>query len=129
MYVISTDALELARPSGRVLLAGTEANLDELRGTLALLPERTRGQVFVEVDSAADVLPLAAPSRMVVTWLTRETRTGEPGTGLPCERGQALRRAVRAWTEEMSTGDADHDDADAIRVWFAGDTYREVTSV
>ncbi|WP_378146822.1 SIP domain-containing protein [Cnuibacter sp. UC19_7] len=128
MYVISSDALQLATLGGRVLLAGTEATLDELRGTLALLPEKARGQVFVEVPSASDILPLAAPSRMVVTWLTRDTRSGEPGTCLPCERGQALRRAVRAWVGEMST-DSEHDDDDAIRVWFAGDTYREVSAV
>jgi NADPH-dependent ferric siderophore reductase len=128
MYTISSDALELAAAGGRVLLAGTESTLDELRGTLALLPAKTRGQVFVEVPSASHILPLAAPGRMVVTWLTRDTRSGEPGTCLPCERGQALRRAVQAWVGEMST-DSEHDDEAAIRVWFAGDTYREVSAV
>ena len=48
------------------------------------------------------------PARMVVTWLDRAVRTGEPGTGRGCAPGQALARAVTAWADEMLCADDDH---------------------
>jgi NADPH-dependent ferric siderophore reductase len=68
---------------------------------LSVLPICARGQVFVEVDSADDVEPLASPGRVTVTWLARDRRSGVPGTGAACAPGQALDRAVRAWLGEM----------------------------
>ena len=38
---------------------------------------------------------------MVVTWLDRSLRSGDPGTGRGCASGQALTRAVTAWADEM----------------------------
>ena len=51
---------------------------------------------------------LHVPSRMVVTWLDRAARTGEPGSGRSCAPGQALARAVTAWADEMLCADDDH---------------------
>ena len=45
---------------------------------------------------------------MVVTWLDRSARTGEPGSGRSCAPGQALARAVTAWADEMLCEDDDH---------------------
>ena len=72
----------------RLLLAGDERALPELRLMLATLPTAARGQVFVEVQSAEDIQTLDAPSRFTVTWLLRD-------------RGQELRRSVDAWLSEM----------------------------
>ncbi|MFP7760853.1 siderophore-interacting protein [Marisediminicola sp. LYQ134] len=77
----------------RVLLAGDETAAPAICRILETLPRDTRGQVFIEVASEKDVLPVAAPGRMTVTWLARDTR----GT----EHGVALNRAVRTWVSEM----------------------------
>ena len=85
----------------RVLFAGDASAVEGLRGALAALPICARGQVFVEVDDASQVVPLAAPGRVTVTWLARDVRSGLPGTGASCAPGEALDRAVRAWLAEM----------------------------
>ncbi len=83
------------------LVVGDETSLTQLEAELALLPLCARGRVFVEVEDAEDVVPLATPMRMTVTWLARSRRSGRPGTGERCARGEAATRAVRAWTAEM----------------------------
>lgn len=86
-----TTALAAGWPphtADRILLAGDETALDAIRELLSDLPPKTRGQVFVEVETAADIVPLSAPGRVTVTWLVRE-------------RGQSLRRSVDAWLSEM----------------------------
>lgn len=85
----------------RVLFAADATSIPVLREMLSVLPICARGQVFVEVESAADVVPLASPGRVTVTWLARDRRSGVPGTGTACAPGQALERAVRAWLGEM----------------------------
>jgi len=72
----------------RILLAGDEFDLELIRTALATLPARARGQVFIEVQSEADVTALEAPGRFSVCWLVRD-------------RGQQLRRSVDAWLSEM----------------------------
>lgn len=120
MYVIASHATDVSRATGRVLIAGTEEHLDEMRAIVATLGERAHGQVFVEVPTAAQIDPIATPERVTVTWLPRDVRSGEMGTGLACVSGQALNRAVRAWVGEMSTGDAEID-GDEVCVWIGGD--------
>ncbi|MDO9395335.1 MAG: SIP domain-containing protein, partial [Herbiconiux sp.] len=118
----------VAQASGRVLIAGTESNLDEVRALVASLPESARGQVFVEVATAAQIDPMATPERVTVTWLTRDTRSGDMGSGLACAPGQALGRALHAWVGEMSTGDAEID-GDEVCVWLARDLPTEYVAV
>jgi len=72
----------------RVLLAGDETSIDAISMILATLPARSRGQVFIEVDSADDIQQLSAPGRFGVCWLLRE-------------RGQSVARSVDAWLSEM----------------------------
>jgi NADPH-dependent ferric siderophore reductase len=117
MYSIASDATLVSRASGRVLLAGTEADLDALRALVTTLGHRARGQVFVEVPTAAEIEPIATPERVTVTWLPRDVRSGAMGTGLACAPGQALGRAVTAWIGEMSTGELELD-GDEICVWL-----------
>jgi NADPH-dependent ferric siderophore reductase len=72
----------------RVLLAGDENSIDTIAMILASLSTRARGQVFIEVDTAADIRLLSAPGRFSVCWLLRE-------------RGQSVTRSVDAWLSEM----------------------------
>ncbi|MFF2052502.1 SIP domain-containing protein [Leifsonia sp. NPDC058194] len=99
----SSHTAETAHHDDRVqfLVVGDESSLSEVEAELALLPLCARGRVFVEVEDAEHVSAIAAPIRMTVTWLTRATRSGRPGTGERCARGEAAARAVRAWATEM----------------------------
>lgn len=105
--------------TGRILLAADETALDSLGSVIASLPGTARGQVFVEVASADQIVAIEAPELMTVTWLARESRSGNPGTSRRCAHGQALERAVLAWVSEMSTGDAGHDDGE-VTAWVDG---------
>ena len=99
----STHTAETAHHDDRVqfVVVGDETSLTEVEAELALLPLCARGRVFVEVEDADHIVPIAAPIRMTVTWLTRANRSGRPGTGERCARGEAATRAVRAWATEM----------------------------
>lgn len=94
------------QPADRILLAGDEAALDTMALILATMPEQTRGQVFAEVGTPAEVGELAAPGRVTVTWLVRE-------------RGQSLRAALDAWMSEMIL-DTD-EGCSSVYAWIAAD--------
>ncbi|AZZ48352.1 phage tail protein [Rathayibacter rathayi] len=105
------------------LIAGDESVVPWIQSILDVLPATARGQVFVEVDDARGLPPLAAPGRVCVTWLGRSERSGAPGTGERCRRGVALDRAVRAWVGEMSVIDGDYpwaDDRHDFCAWIGG---------
>ncbi|WP_309712114.1 SIP domain-containing protein [Pseudolysinimonas sp.] len=89
-----------------VLLGAVETDLAVVETVLATLPTRARGQVFVEVDSAAAIRDLGAPGRVCVTWLRRDL-------------GQSLTDAVEAWLGEMLPVDLERE----YRVygWVSGD--------
>lgn len=92
------------------LITADESSLTELEVLLATLPICSTGRVFIEVPDAGFATPLAAPSRMIITWLDRASRSGAPGTGRTCAPGEALARAVTAWADEMlCDADATHD--------------------
>lgn len=95
------------------LITADESSLVELEAMLATLPICSTGRIFIEVPDASWIsgeerVVLSAPSRMVLTWLDRSTRSGEPGTGRNCAPGQAIARAVGAWADEMLCADDDH---------------------
>lgn len=83
------------------LITADETSLVELETLMATLPLCSTGRVFVEVPDATWIGIVTAPPRMIVTWLDRSRRTGDPGTGRACAPGQALDRAVTAWAGEM----------------------------
>ncbi|MGB4777284.1 SIP domain-containing protein [Microbacterium sp.] len=83
------------------LITADENSLAELGALLATLPICSTGRVFIEVPDAGWISPIDVPARMIVTWLDRSRRTGDPGTGRACAPGQALTRAVNAWADEM----------------------------
>src|SRR3954447_4287471 len=76
------------------LITADELSLAELEALLATLPICSTGRVFIEIPDASWQGEIAAPARMVVTWLDRSLRSGDPGTGRGCSSGQALTRAV-----------------------------------
>jgi NADPH-dependent ferric siderophore reductase len=94
------------------LITADESSLVDLDALLATLPICSTGRVFIEVPDAswfdADRNDLQVPARMVVTWLDRSVRSGEPGSGRGCASGQAVARAVAAWADEMLCEDVDH---------------------
>ena len=109
----SSSAAE-SRRLAPFLLAADESALAELEAMIATLPLCASGRVFVEVDSADDIGLIEVPTRMTVTWLPRSTRSGAPGTGRTCGRGEALARAVTAWADEMLCSDDDETRIDLL---------------
>ncbi len=97
------------------LITADEQSLAELEALVATLPICSTGRVFIEVPDAAWIGEVTVPARMIVTWLDRSSRTGDPGTGRSCAPGQALARAVTAWADEMLCDD-DH----ATRIHLLG---------
>jgi NADPH-dependent ferric siderophore reductase len=89
-----------------VLLGAVETDIPVVETVLATLPARARGQVFVEVDSAAAVRELLAPGRVCVTWLRRDL-------------GQSLAGAVAAWLGEMLPVDLEREHR--VYGWVSGD--------
>ncbi|MEI3846532.1 MULTISPECIES: SIP domain-containing protein [unclassified Microbacterium] len=89
------------------LITADETSLTELEALLATLPICSTGRVFIEIPDASWLAEIAAPSRMVVTWLDRSQRSGAPGTGRGCGSGEALTRAVTAWSDEMLCAEDD----------------------
>jgi NADPH-dependent ferric siderophore reductase len=71
-----------------VLLAGDETAAPAIARILEDAPRDLRGQAFIEVPTASDLLAIDAPSGVEVTWLPRAT--GEP-------HGSALIPAVLAF--------------------------------
>ncbi|MET0861726.1 MAG: SIP domain-containing protein [Microbacterium sp.] len=94
------------------LITADESSLPDLQALLATLPICSTGRVFVEVPDASWFAPeqalVTVPARMVLTWLDRSARSGEPGSGRSCAPGQALSRAVSAWADEMLCEQEDH---------------------
>jgi NADPH-dependent ferric siderophore reductase len=74
-----------------VLLAGDETAVPAISSILETLPPHIGGHAFLEVPDAADVLPLATPGGVRITWLNRD------GGGAP--RGLRLEQAVRGAVE------------------------------
>ncbi|RZS40743.1 NADPH-dependent ferric siderophore reductase [Herbihabitans rhizosphaerae] len=72
------------------LLAGDETALPAIGVTLRGLPAGARARVFVEVDNAADELPLPTDADAEITWLHRD--------GVPPQDSELLVNAITAAT-------------------------------
>ncbi|RKR73764.1 SIP domain-containing protein [Frondihabitans australicus] len=103
----------------RILFAGDSSSIDDIQTMLEVLPICARGQVFIEVADASEIVPVTAPGRVSVTWLDRSRRSGRPGTGERCTSGVALDRAVRAWVEEFFVDRESLVDGDYV-FWIGG---------
>ena len=97
----------------RILLAGDVTSLATLRLILATLPRRSRGQIFIEVDSEESIEILDAPTRFSICWLRRD-------------RGQQLQRSIDAWLSEMLpvSGTEEH----SVYAWIASEGAARVLS-
>lgn len=86
-----------------LLIVGDETAVPAASAILERLPPHATGQVFLEVPGHEDVLDLAAPTGMTVTWLPREPGTA-PGERLTRDVPDALNVGVRrpAAAEENS---------------------------
>lgn len=69
------------------LLAGDEAALPAIAAVIESLPAGARGLAFLEVDSDADIQPIAAPAGLKLAWLKRD--------GAPAGGSDLLVNAVR----------------------------------
>lgn len=96
-----------------VLLAGRAEDLPVIETTLATLPAKARGQVFVEVGGAEEIRELAAPGRVCVTWLVRDA-------------GRRLDVALDAWLAEMLPVELDREHR--VYAWIAGEGAARVLS-
>ncbi|MGY4541422.1 NADPH-dependent ferric siderophore reductase [Arthrobacter sp. UYNi723] len=68
------------------LFAGDEAALPAIAAAIESLPAEATGLAYIEVDSDADIQPLASPAGVQVTWLRRN--------GAPAGAGDLLVSAV-----------------------------------
>lgn len=69
------------------LLAGDEAALPAIAAVIESLPAGARGLAFLEVDTDADIQPIAAPAALELVWLERD--------GAPAGGSDLLVNAVR----------------------------------
>ncbi|GAA2721425.1 siderophore-interacting protein [Cellulomonas aerilata] len=84
------------RRTGCLLVAGDETAVPAIACILERLPAGARGEVVLEVPTADDVLPLAAPEGVVVRWLAREG----------AEHGALLVPAVQEAADRLLAGSA-----------------------
>ena len=108
-----------------LLVAGDETAVPAICAIVETLPEGRRARVLLEVPTAADVLNLAAPSGVSVTWLPRRPAGCAPAA----PRGRLLTRAVLAAVEELGTapapcprGELDDVDVDRGILWEIPET-------
>lgn len=78
-----------------VLLAGDETAAPAICAILEQLPADASGAALIEVPSAEDVLPVAAPAAVEVRWLAR--------SAADAVHGERLVPAVRDWVARATT--------------------------
>lgn len=104
-----------ARQAGWMLLAGDETALPAIARIGEALPADTRGAVLVEVQDAADQIPLRLPPGMTLQWLHRGAAA--PGTTtLLTSAIQAS--AIAPGPDRYVWVGAEFDTAQAVRGWL-----------
>jgi NADPH-dependent ferric siderophore reductase len=86
------DASAVERP---LLLAGDETGVPAIASILERLPASARGEVVLEVPDAGDVLDLAAPPGITVTWLPRSGAAMHGDRLVPTVQAVAARLMTR----------------------------------
>jgi len=118
----------------RVLLAGDETAVPGIAGILESLGAEYEAEVFIEVPTAGDILPLAHGPRVRVTWLARDERNHgaallEALTAWAGERTELLARAAAPRRQELADIDVDlellwdspEDGVGEFYAWIAGE--------
>jgi NADPH-dependent ferric siderophore reductase len=103
-----------------LLIAGDETAVPAICAIVESLPEGRRACVLLEVPTAGDVLNLAVPSGVEVTWLPRWPADGSPAA----PRGALLTAAVVAAVDQLAevlsptpAAELDDVDVDAGILW------------
>ena len=103
-----------------LLIAGDETAVPAICAIVESLPAGRPAHVLLEVPAAGDVLPLAAPAGVEVTWLPR----WPADAAVPAPRGHLLTAAVVAAVQDLPTDLAppvapplDDVDVDAEVLW------------
>jgi NADPH-dependent ferric siderophore reductase len=113
-----------------LLVAGDETAVPAICAIVEALPVGPPARVFLEVPTAADILPLAVPAGVEVTWLPR--RTDEAAA--PAPHGARLSAAVVRAVQELpgGAGPAPHAlddvDVDAEILWEVPEDLPRTTS-
>lgn len=81
------------------LFAGDESALPAIAAALESLPADAAGQVYIEVESAADIQPITKPDGVALSWVFRNGATPAEFTGLTdaVANGQWLEGKVQAF--------------------------------
>jgi NADPH-dependent ferric siderophore reductase len=82
-----------------LLVAGDETAVPAICAIVESLPAGQRARILLEVPTAGDVLPLAAPPGVEVTWLPR----WPADSAVPAPHGVLLTAAVVAAVHELTT--------------------------
>lgn len=117
-YTGTVAGYEWKRPAGvrHVLLIADETALPALAGILeelASLPTPPTVEAFVEVPTAADILPLASWPTLSLTWLPRDT--GDPA--MPGMVAAAMRARLPVAAEAPAPAALPDIDVDAQILW------------
>ena len=112
------SGLEWHPPSGAhtYLIAGDETAVPAVSSIIESLPAGVRAQVYLEVPTADDILPITVPEGVELQWLPRrgEATTAEHGTLLDLAvRAGAARIAAR----QQTGPDVEDIDVDAGILW------------
>jgi NADPH-dependent ferric siderophore reductase len=78
-----------------LLIAGDETAVPAICAIVEALPAGPPARAFLEVPTAADILPLAVPAGVEVTWLPRRTDEAATPAGHGARLTAAVVRAVR----------------------------------
>jgi NADPH-dependent ferric siderophore reductase len=112
-YAGPTGGVEWRPPAdaSSLLVAGDETAVPAVCAIVESLPAGPPARVLLEVPTAADILPMAIPPGVEVTWLPRTT-----GTAAPAAHGErlvaAVLRALRELRQDRPAPSAELDDVD-----------------
>ncbi|MEO3777248.1 siderophore-interacting protein [Micromonospora sp. B11E3] len=125
--------VEFQPPAGArsLLLAGDETATPAIGAILERLPATASGSAFLEVPGTADVLPLAAPPGVTVSWLVRGRQArGSELVPAVTAAAQRLRMSTSAAPQDLQDIDVDAEDlwevpnvrgAAPLYAWLAGE--------
>jgi NADPH-dependent ferric siderophore reductase len=100
-----------------VLLAGDETAVPAIGSILESLPADTRGQAFLEVPTAEDVLPLEAPDGIEVRWLPRVAGMDAAVPPHGARLAQVLRAELTVGPAHPGVADPEPVDVDGEPLW------------
>lgn len=96
-------------------IAGDLSDLPLIRRMLERIPVDAYGQVYIEVAAAFQIVPLAAPTGITVTWLVADS------SPLRHRAGDLTSRAVMAWVAEWTPEDPQAHEIPYV-MWIGGST-------